>query len=66
MDLPLDFKEPLEELASSSVEAVLVGGYAVAFHGRPRTTKDIDLVLAGSKENLLRASEALTRSTGWR
>lgn len=66
MDLPLDFKELLEELASSSVEAVLVGAYAVAFHGRPRTTKDIDLVLAGSKENLLRASEALTRSTGWR
>ena len=45
MDLPLDFKELLAEFASSRVEAILVGGYAVAFHGRPRTTKDIDLVL---------------------
>ncbi len=61
MDLPLDFKELLAEFASSKVEAVIVGGYAVAFHGRPRTTKDIDLVLEPSPENLDRAAEALDR-----
>ena len=61
MDLPLDFKELLEEFARSRVEAVLVGGYAVAFHGRPRTTKDIDLVLGPSAENLDRAADALAR-----
>lgn len=61
MDLPPDFKELLAEFARSGVEAVLVGGYAVAFHGRPRATKDIDLVLEGSPANLERASEALAR-----
>jgi len=61
VDLPLDFKELLEEFARSRVEAVLVGGYAVAFHGRPRTTKDIDLVLGPSAENLDRAADALAR-----
>lgn len=61
MDLPLDFKELLEEFARSRVEAVLVGGYAVAFHGRPRSTKDIDLVLASGAENLSWAAAALAR-----
>jgi predicted nucleotidyltransferase len=61
LDLPIDFKELLEEFARSKVEAILVGGYAVAFHGRPRATKDIDLVLESSAANLQRASEALER-----
>lgn len=61
MDLPPDFKELLEEFGHAGVEFLLVGGYAVAFHGRPRSTKDIDLMLEGSLENLHRASEALAR-----
>ncbi|HYQ14361.1 MAG TPA: nucleotidyl transferase AbiEii/AbiGii toxin family protein [Polyangiaceae bacterium] len=61
MDLPPDFKELLEEFARDAVELALVGGYAVAFHGRPRSTKDIDLVLEGSAENLARAAAALAR-----
>ena len=60
MDLPPDFRELLAEFARSGVEAVLVGGYAVAFHGRPRATKDIDLVLEGSAANLERAADART------
>jgi len=36
MDLPPDFRELLAEFARYGVEAVLVGGYAVAFHGRAR------------------------------
>lgn len=59
MDLPLDFRDLLEAFARESVEAVLVGGYAVAFHGRPRATKDIDVVLRGDAENLQRAARAL-------
>ncbi len=59
MDLPPDFRELLAEFARSGVEAVLVGGYAVAFHGRPRATNDIDFVLEGSPANLERAAEAL-------
>lgn len=61
MDLAPDFKELLEEFARDAVDVVLVGGYAVAYHGRPRATKDIDLVLEGSADNLDRAARALTR-----
>lgn len=61
MVLPPDFRELLAEFARCGVDAILVGGYAVAYHGRPRYTKDIDLVLAGGDDNLERAAEALTR-----
>jgi predicted nucleotidyltransferase len=61
VNLPPDFRELLEEFDRDEVEFLIVGGYAVAFHGRPRTTKDIDLVLEGSTENLERASRALAR-----
>lgn len=61
MDLPPDFSDLLEELVRDAVEFLLVGGYAVAFHGRPRATKDIDIFLDGSPENLARAARALTR-----
>lgn len=60
MDLPPDFRDLLEAFAREGVEAVLVGGYAVAFHARPRATKDIDLVLLGDAENLARAARALS------
>lgn len=59
MNLSPDFRDLLEELGRAKVEYVLVGGYAVAFHGRPRATKDIDLVLRGTAENLERAATAL-------
>ena len=41
--LPPDFKEFLQVLSHSAVEYLLVGGYAVAYHGYPRTTADIDI-----------------------
>jgi predicted nucleotidyltransferase len=59
MDLPPDFRDLLEVFAREAVEAVLVGGYAVSFHARPRATKDIDLVLRGDPSNLERAARAL-------
>lgn len=61
MDLAPDFKELLVEFGRDAVDVLIVGGYAVAFHGRPRATKDIDLVLEGSAENLERAARALAR-----
>ena len=61
MDLPPDFKDLLAEFASAKVEFVIVGGYAVAFHARPRATKDLDIVLLGSADNLSRAVHALER-----
>ena len=61
MDLPPDFSDLLAAFAEEGVEFVVVGGYAVAFHARPRATKDIDLVLLGTAENLDRAADALAR-----
>jgi predicted nucleotidyltransferase len=59
MNLPQDFRDLLAAFASAGVESVLVGGYAVAYHARPRATKDIDLVLRGDDANLSRAADAL-------
>ena len=38
-----DFRDLLACLAAEGVEFVIVGAYAVAFHGVPRTTGDIDV-----------------------
>jgi predicted nucleotidyltransferase len=61
MKLPPDFRDLLEEFGRAGVEFVIVGAYAVAFHVRPRATKDLDIVLHGDDENLARAAEALAR-----
>lgn len=39
--LSKDFKEFIELLNGHKVRYVVVGGYAVAFHGYPRYTKDL-------------------------
>ncbi|MDZ4848898.1 MAG: hypothetical protein SGI77_06365 [Pirellulaceae bacterium] len=41
-----DFKEMLQCLSEENVRYLLVGGYAMAAHGYPRATKDIDLWVA--------------------
>jgi hypothetical protein len=46
MHLPPDFKEFLRLLNSAGVEYLVVGGYAVGYHGYPRTTADINLWVA--------------------
>ena len=43
MDLGKDFRELLELLNRHQVRYLAVGGFAVAVHGRPRYTKDLDL-----------------------
>ena len=54
-----DFVEFLEALNRRSVRYLIIGGYAVAFHGYPRATKDLDLWLEASPENARRALEAI-------
>jgi hypothetical protein len=61
MKLPLDFRDLLEEFAREGVEFVVIGAYAFGFHVAPRATKDLDLLLEGSPENLARAARALGR-----
>jgi hypothetical protein len=51
MDLPSDFKELLESFNAHEVEYLIVGGYALAFHGAPRYTGDIDLFVRPTAEN---------------
>jgi hypothetical protein len=46
-----DFKEFFESLNNNRVRYLVVGGYAVAFHGHPRYTKDIDIWVEKSREN---------------
>lgn len=54
-----DFRELLTAFAAAGVRYLVVGGYAVSFHDRPRTTKDLDLWIDGSAENLDRVAKAL-------
>jgi hypothetical protein len=59
MDLHPDFCDLLGAFAAAEVEYLLIGGYAVSFHARPRATKDLDLLLGGDPANLARAAGAL-------
>lgn len=53
MDLPLppDFKEFLRLLNSAEIDYLVVGGYAVAYHGYPRPTGDLDVWVAARPDN---------------
>jgi len=44
--LPHDFKEFLKLLNAHRVEYLLIGGYAVGYHGYPRATADMDIWIA--------------------
>ena len=44
--LPQDFKEFLRLLTAKKIKYLLVGGYAVGYHGYPRATNDMDIWLA--------------------
>jgi hypothetical protein len=57
--LPPDFKELLELLNSHKVDYLVVGSYALAFHGAPRFTGDIDLFVSPDTSNAKRILEAL-------
>lgn len=59
MDVQPDFKELLELFNAHGVEYIIVGGYALAFHGAPRTTGDIDVFIGTAPDNAQRVLEAL-------
>lgn len=52
--LPDDFKEFLRLLRSHGVDYLLIGGYAVIYHGFPRATGDMDIWIAMDPENAQR------------
>ena len=51
MSLSADLREFIELLNSRGVEYVIVGAHSLAFHGRPRYTGDLDILIRPSQEN---------------
>ena len=56
-----DYKEMLQCLADEGVKFLLVGAYAMAAHGYPRATMDIDIWVMPSPENAAAVLRALRR-----
>lgn len=55
----LDFFGLLRELCEHGVDFVLIGGFALGFHGAPRGTKDVDIVPDPDRGNITRLWQAL-------
>lgn len=56
-----DFQEFIQSLNENKVRYLVVGGYAVALHGHPRYTKDLDVWIELSQENAKRVVKALAQ-----
>ncbi len=54
-----DFREFIQSLNANGVRYLVVGGYAVAIHGHPRYTKDIDIWIETLPDNAQRLVQAL-------
>jgi len=59
MTLQPDFKEFIQLLNAKGVKYLIVGGYAVGFHGRPRYTGDMDFWIQKSSVNAQLMKESL-------
>ena len=59
--LPADFKEFLRLLSVHGVEYLLIGGYAVGYHGYPRATADMDIWVGVHPSNAERIVAALQK-----
>ena len=55
-----DFRDLLVALHDEGAEFLVVGAYAVAFHGSPRATGDLDVLVRPTSENAGRVFRALT------
>ena len=59
MNVSKDFEELFACLNARGVKYLVVGAYAVAFHAKPRYTKDLDILVETTRENAQRLLEAL-------
>ena len=57
--LPPDFSEFLRLLNEHEVKYLLIGGYAVGYHGYVRATADMDVWIRRDKENAIRVVQVL-------
>lgn len=60
METQPDFKELLALFNKQGIEYIIIGAYALAYHGAPRFTGDIDLYVRPTKENATRIIAALS------
>ena len=56
-----DFAEMLDALSAAGAEFLIVGAHALAAHGRPRATGDLDIWIRPSAENAERVWRALVQ-----
>jgi hypothetical protein len=61
MPLSKDLREFVELLNSSGVEYVIVGAHSLAFHGRPRYTGDLDILVRATPENAAKLIDLMNR-----
>jgi hypothetical protein len=59
MEVQKDFKEFFALLNAHEVDFMIVGGYALAYHGAPRYTGDIDVFMKPDRENAQRIIKVL-------
>lgn len=59
MPLPEDWRTFIESLNSNGVEYLVVGAVALAHHGHPRYTGDMDVLIRNTPENAARLEAAL-------
>lgn len=59
LGLPKDFRELLESLNENGVRYLLIGAYAMGNYGYSRFTNDIDIFIAGDRDNAERIVRAL-------
>ena len=57
--LPKDFIEFIELLSENNVRYIIIGGYAVVYHGYVRSTNDIDIWIDIRKDNIKKVIKAL-------
>jgi predicted nucleotidyltransferase len=61
LNIPKDFREFLQLLNKNNARYLIVGGYAVAYHGHPRSTGDIDIYIECTRKNAEAVKQSLNR-----
>ena len=59
METIQDFEDLLQILGEHRVRYLIIGGLAFIYHAKPRYTKDMDLWIDPSRDNVKRANDAL-------
>ena len=61
MPLHKDLREFVELLNANAVEYLIIGAFAVSFHGFPRYTADLDVLIRPTEPNALKVINVLSR-----